>query len=287
MKLSVRILALLIGAAMFVLPTLAIAQDAAHGAAPAAAEGGHAAGHKKNLWEQIKEGGWVMVPIGFCSVLTLYFIVDGVMRTGRKRVLPDAHVDGIKNLFRQGDYVEAYNFAKSNPSAFSNVARVMISQLGEGKNAVDEGMQAELAKENSKMQTYISYLSVIGVCTPMIGLLGTTTGMIGAFGVLGSSGIGDPSALSAKIGEVLTATAAGLFIAIPAFTGFYYLRNRAVKAIHDIEDTMNLLFRKMPYDLLAGVNIGDEELYAADPNWTQAESAESDASGAYRPVTSA
>ena len=117
------------------------------------------------------------------------------------------------------------------------------------------------------MQTYISYLSVIGVCAPMLGLTGTVTGMIKAFEKLGSAGIGDPSGLSAAIGEVLVATASGLFIAIPAFTAFYFLRNRAAKALHDIQDTMNSLLRKMPYEQLAGVHIGDEEVYAAPPNW--------------------
>ena len=67
------------------------------------------------------------------------------------------------------------------------------------------------------------------------------------------------------------ATAAGLAIAIPAFTGFYFLRNRAIKVLHDIEDTMALLLRKMPYDQLAGAHIGDEELFAASPNWVVAD----------------
>ena len=107
--------------------------------------------------------------------------------------------------------------------------RIGIGLLGEGKQVAEEGMMGELAKENSHLQTYISYLSVIGVCTPMIGLLGTVTGMIKAFAKLGSSGIGDPSGLSAAIGEVLVATASGLVIAIPAFGAFYFLRNRATE----------------------------------------------------------
>src|SRR5205823_14208027 len=119
----------------------------------------------------------------------------------------------------------------------------------------------------SHMQTYISYLSVIGVCAPMIGLLGTVTGMIKAFAKLGSSGIGDPAGLSAAIGEVLVATASGLIIAIPAFGAFYFLRNRATDSLHHIQDIVNSLFRKMPYESLAGVHLGDEELYAAIPNW--------------------
>lgn len=223
--------------------------------------------HNKTLWETIKEGGWVMFPIGLCSVLTLYLIGDGIIRTGSKRVLPPQQVDAVKDLFRHGDYVGAYNYCKANPSPFANVCRVAVSLLPEGKNVVEDGMIGELSKENSQMQTYISYLSVIGVCAPMLGLTGTVTGMIRAFATLGSSGIGDPSKLSLAIGEVLTATASGLFIAIPAFTAFYFLRNRATKALHDIQDTMNSLLRKMPYEQLVGVHIGDEELYAAAPNW--------------------
>jgi len=229
--------------------------------------------HQKTLWEQIKEGGWVMIPIGICSVLTVYLIGDGVLRTSRKRISPPQNVEAVKNLFRAGDYVGAYTYCRDNPSPITNVLRVGIGLLGEGKTVVEEGMFGEISKENSLMQTRISYLSVMGVCTPMIGLVGTVTGMIKAFATLGSSGIGDPSSLSAAIGEVLVATASGLFIAIPAFGAFYYLRNRAAASVHDMEDILGRLFRKMPYETLAGVHLGDEELYAAIPNWVAAQPA--------------
>jgi biopolymer transport protein ExbB len=246
------------------------AQDAP--AAPAAAGASPAPAQKKSLLTKIEEGGIIMFPIALCSVLTVYLIVDGYLRTSTNRVIAQKHVEALKELFPPGDYIGAYNYCKANPSPFTNVCRVAISLIGEGKDAVEESIFAELAKEDSKMQTYISYLSVIGVCAPMIGLLGTVMGMIGAFSVLGASGIGDPSALSAKIGEVLIATASGLFIAIPAFGAFYFLRNRAVKALHEVEDMMSLLFRKMPYELAVGVHIGDERLYAGAPNWVAAES---------------
>ena len=117
------------------------------------------------------------------------------------------------------------------------------------------------------MSTFISYLSVMGVCTPMLGLLGTVTGMMRAFSTLGASGIGDPSQLAGAIGEVLVATASGLGLAIPAFGAFYFLRNRMSAALHHIQDIVNDLFRKMPWEALAGAHIGDEELYAALPAW--------------------
>ena len=242
---------------IFALPALAQSPP------PAGGEGVHS----KTLWEQIREGGWVMIPIGLCSVATLYLIGDGILRTAPKRIAPPEHEQKLKELFRNGDYVGAYKYCKENPSPLTNVLRVGIGLLGDGKQVAEEGMLGELAKENSKMNTYISYLSVIGVCAPMIGLLGTVTGMIKAFATLGASGIGDPSGLSAAIGEVLVATASGLFIAIPAFGAFYFLRNRAAASLHHIQDIINSLFRKMPYESLAGVHLGDEELYAAIPNW--------------------
>jgi biopolymer transport protein ExbB len=221
----------------------------------------------KTLWQQILEGGWVMIPIAGCSLATIYLMVDGTIRTGAKKIAPIEHENRLKQFFQHGDYVGAYNFCKANPSPLNNVVRAGVSLLGDGKQAAEEGMTGELAKENSRIQTWISYLSVIGVCSPMIGLLGTVTGMIRAFGTLGASGIGDPSSLSSAIGEVLTATASGLFIAIPAFMAFYFLRNRAPAAIHHVQDIISSLFRKMPYESMEGVHIGDEVIFAAMPNW--------------------
>src|ERR1051326_6880504 len=101
----------------------------------------------KTLWQQSQEGGWVMFPIAICSVLTVYLIGDGVLRTGRARLAPPEHEQNVKTLFRQGDYVGAYNYCKEHPSALTNVLRVGIGLLGDGKEVAEEGMTGELAKE--------------------------------------------------------------------------------------------------------------------------------------------
>ena len=248
---------LLFGALQFTAPMLHSEEATPPGAQP----------KTESFWDEIVKGGWVMIPIGVCSVAMIWLVVDAFMRTSAKRLAPDAHVAGARDLFRMGDYVGAYQFCKNNPSPFSDVTRVSLSFVGDGQTATEEAMAGELHRASAVIQTRINYLSVLGVCTPMIGLVGTVTGMIKAFATLGASGIGDPSKLSEAIGEVLVATASGLFIAIPAFFGYYVLRNRAIKAIHDIQDMIALLFRKMPYDQLAGAHIGDDELYAATPNW--------------------
>ena len=101
----------------------------------------------------------------------------------------------------------------------------------------------------------------------MIGLTGTVTGMMSAFDTLGTSGVGDPSKLSAAIGEVLIATASGLFIAVPAFMFFYFLRNRLQGSMHKLQEVITSLFRKMPYSHLKDAHVGEEEFFAAVPNW--------------------
>jgi len=225
------------------------------------------AAHSKSLLETLVEGGWVMFPIGIMSILTVYLSTDGIRNTSIKKTSPPAYEAEVKRLFQQGDYVGAYTFCRDNKSPLTNVLRVGISLLGDGKTMMEEGMISEMHKESASMGTQINYLSVIGVVTPMIGLLGTVTGMIKAFSTLGASGIGDPSSLSGAIGEVLVATASGLVIAIPAFGMFYFLRSRSTTAMHHIQDIINVLFRKMPYEYLQGVHISGEEIYASTPNW--------------------
>jgi biopolymer transport protein ExbB len=252
----------LTGIFSFAAPALLLAQEATGEASASSAT--------TTMWQDLVSGGPVMIIIGICSVATLYLIADGLLRiTNFKKSMPVQHVTGLKSLFRAGDYVGAYKFCKANPSPLTNVCSAGLTMVGEGKAATEEAVFAAISKENAKMQYFISYLSVIGVCTPMIGLLGTVFGMKSAFRTLNVSGIGDPGKLSGAIGEVLICTAFGLLIAILAFFAFYWLRNRAAKLIHNVQETINTLYRKMPYEYLAGVHIGDEELFAAVPNWVQ------------------
>ncbi|HCN29575.1 MAG TPA: MotA/TolQ/ExbB proton channel family protein [Verrucomicrobiales bacterium] len=219
------------------------------------------------LMDRFHEGGWVMYPLTICSIALVWLTVDLWMRTNVKSMAPPAQVAQVQDLFRAGDYVGAYQFCKNNNSYFADVARVGLSFSGEGQNATEEALFSELAKVNATVQTRINYLSVLGVCTPMIGLVGTVTGMMTAFATLGTSGVGDPSKLAGAIGEVLVATASGLAVAVPAFMIFYFLRNRLQGSMHGLQEVVHSLFRKMPYEHLKDAHVGEEEFYAAIPNW--------------------
>jgi biopolymer transport protein ExbB len=240
---------------------------AAFGAADAAAAAGKVT--EKSFLEVLQQGGWCMWIIGAFSIATVWLIIDLSLRTNRKKMTPQADVLIAKEAFIAGDYVGAYQAMKAAVSPFANVVQVALGSVGYGKAATEEALLAEVDKVNSKLQTRINYLSVIGVCSPMVGLLGTVSGMMGAFTSLRTSGIGDTAALSGHIGEVLVATASGLFIAIPAFMGFYFLRNKLQFAVHDLEEEAARLFRNAPYELLKDADVGQEETYAAVPIWLQ------------------
>lgn len=234
--------------------------------------------HKKTLFDTIKQGGWVMWPIGLMSVFTIYLVIDVYLRTANKKLVPDEEIEKVRQLFMAGDYVNAYQVMKATPCAFNNCVKYGLSFVGKGKDQTEEALLVEVGRENNRLQNRINYLSVIGVCAPMVGLVGTVVGMMGAFASLGESGAGDTSALSEHIGEVLVATASGLFIAIPAFMFFYILRNRLTAKMHWLEDEVTSIFRNMPYDHFQGLEIGEELTYAALPNWIEADASASLAS---------
>ena len=233
----------------------------------ASAQEAAAAVHQKTLMHLFIEGGWVMYPITACSVAMIWFIVDGYIRTSAGKLYPVDHVTQLRELFKKGDYIGAYAFAKTAGSPLADVVRAGVAFTPDGKTMTEEAIISEITRINAELKGRSSYLSVIGVCTPMIGLTGTVTGMMSAFETLGTSGVGDPSKLSGAIGEVLVATASGLFIAIPAFMSYYLLANRINKGIHDITEIVTGLFRAFPYEEIEGRKVGDEEIYAAKPSW--------------------
>lgn len=222
---------------------------------------------KHSLLDTYREGGWVMYPLTLCSMALVWLTVDLWVRTTVKSLAPDAQVSQVRDLFRGGDYVGAYQFCRKQNSHFAAVTRVGLSYVGEGQEAVENALFSELNKVNSVIQTRINYLSVLGVCTPMIGLVGTVSGMRQAFAAQGIAGLTDPSRLSGAIGEVLVATATGLAIAVPAFMIFYFLRNRLQGSMHGLQEAVSSLFRRMPYEHLKDAHVGEEEFYAALPNW--------------------
>jgi biopolymer transport protein ExbB len=206
-------------------------------------------------------------PLWICSGLIIYLVVDLYLKTQRKAFITPEVVETYRNYFRAGDYRNAHAHARQYPGPFANIVAAGLKFASAGQQPAEDAMASAIVAENTKFQTKIAYLSVIGVIAPMIGLTGTVIGMIQAFAAMNQAGAADPSKLSGAIGHVLHATAAGLAVAIPAFVFYYLLRNRVGHAIHEISDEINDLYRRFPYASLHGVDFAGAEAYAAAPDW--------------------
>lgn len=214
-----------------------------------------------SVLEVIMDGGPLIMFIWVCiiatSVIMVTLTIQLAMTLRKEKLAPPPLVEALHQTISAGNYQEAWATCAANKNYLANVLKAALTRIGRGKDAVEAATAEHGLREATMIRTRNSYLSVIGVVSPMIGLLGTVIGMMGAFAVLAGSGIQDPRALSGKISEVLLATASGLFIAIPAFIAYYVFRNVSQAVIVHADDVVNTLLLDIPYDELQGVQIGE------------------------------
>lgn len=232
-----------------------------HGFAEEAAAGGEDES-QKSVFQVIWSGSWliklVWLSILGTSITMVTFVVQGLLTLRPHRLAPPPLVESLHQTIAAGNYQEAWEVCNANKNYLANVLKAALSRIGRGKVAVEDALTEHGLREATILRTRNSYLSVIGVISPMIGLLGTVIGMIGAFSVLGASGISDPRSLAARIGEVLLATASGLFIAIPAFVFYYVFRNMTQACVVHADDIVNQLIQDIPFSELEGMRIGED-----------------------------
>ena len=220
----------------------------------------------KTLFQRLMAAGPAFMGTLFmASVFMVWLVIDGILRTSKAKLAPPSVVAGIRQSLIDGDYETATQMVTFEGSVFSEIATAAFGKVGLGKDATDDAIFEETERSRSIFTSRISYLSVIGVITPMIGLTGTVFGMINAFDTLGSSGVGDPTRLSAAIGEVLVCTGGGLVVAIPAFAWYYVLRNRISAGFRHIQIEINAIFHHLPYEHLQGMRLEADAFIPSPP----------------------
>ncbi len=212
---------------------------------------------EKSVKDIFHEGGSVMYFCVIMSMCVVAFTVEGFVKLRLVKLAPPILVAQLKEQIHSGNYQEAWQLCQSSPCYLSTLLAAGLERIGRSKDAVDFAIQENSVVESSILKTNTTYLSVIGVISPMVGLTGTVLGMIKAFATLGQSGISDPSKLAGNIGEVLVATAAGLVVAIPAFIFFYILKGKAQTASLRADALVYRLLEDIPYEQLSGIRIGE------------------------------
>jgi biopolymer transport protein ExbB len=178
------------------------------------------------MLEIVIAGGWVMLPIILCSVVAVAIILERLWTLKPGRVVP-------RNLSRQ-----VWEWVSSNQLNHQHIQELRVSSplgqilaAGLSNRQHDRATMKEAVEDTGRhvvheLERYLNTLGTIAAVSPLLGLLGTVTGMIRTFSALTSGGAGDPAALAGGISEALITTAAGLMVAIPALIGYRYLRGR-------------------------------------------------------------
>lgn len=189
-----------------------------------------------NLFDLILQGGWAMIPLGLCSVVMFYLLFFCYRETRRNRFVPPAVQHQVSEYMKARDVAAASSLLAGVDSVLSRVFVPALGRLREDRENLnlakaEETLVEKLDAEESNSGQWVNYLNVVAGIAPMIGLLGTVSGMISAFQTIGQGGMGKPELLAADIGEALITTATGLVIGIPAMIGYFYMRNRLTSRI--------------------------------------------------------
>jgi len=182
--------------------------------------------------DMLKQGGWAMWPLGAFSVATLFFIVRNTLLLRPKTLLRADLKPEIEAKISIRDLAGVREICQNNPSLMTSVLDAGLERISESDFDPAHVMEAIEEAGNEQMVSFmkpINYLSIIGGTAPMLGLLGTVSGMIKAFQTIAAGGMGKPELLAGNIGEALITTAAGLIIAIPAMIGYFIFKNNFIK----------------------------------------------------------
>ena len=230
---------------LFTAATPAFAQDAAAEPAQLVAEDSG----DKTLLDMLFAGGWAMIPLGVLSVATFGFAVFNFVSIRRDNFINDAVIEELEKACSTMDIDTAHKICEDNPSPVTITFNNGLDQIKQDKfvpDAVEKAFEGAAAKELAGPYVIVNYLSIIAALSPMVGLLGTVSGMVKAFNSIASQGMGKPELLADNISEALITTASGMAIAIPAMFFFFFFRNRYGKIVAEV----NMVLARLYADLI-------------------------------------
>lgn len=205
----------------------------------------------KNLLDILWQGNWfgkgLMVAIGFCSVLLLVFVFERAISLRRGRVIPGPFVKRILQQVADGeiDRDEALKRCYDNGSPTAEVFAAAVKKWGRSTVEVEQAIIDSGERATNGLRKYLRLLNGIATISPLLGLLGTVTGMIEAFNNFGTQ---NPEAVVPGISQALVTTAAGLCVAIPALIAYLFFVSRVDQLIIQIDALGQVLVNSIASD---------------------------------------
>jgi len=195
-----------------------------------------------DLVTYFRQGGPVMWPLLFFSILALTFIIERFIVYQKAKVNVNEFLTRIrKALLVNRNVKEAVKVCEETRGPVASVMKAGLLRYGHTKDDIEKTVENAALYELDRLERRLGVLATTANVAPMLGFLGTVTGMIKSFAALASEGLTNPGAVAAGISEALITTAAGLFIAIPAQLAYNWYITKINRFVRDIETATNML----------------------------------------------
>jgi biopolymer transport protein ExbB len=188
------------------------------------------------MFDLIIKGGIFMYPIIFCSIVALAIFLERLWVLRRKNIIPQDFVNNVEGLLKKQKISEAVFLCQNDMSSIAKIFLAGLRSTQKGMWLVKEAIEERGSREATILEKNVDILSTIANLTPLLGLLGTVSGMIKTFNAISVQGIGNPAPLAGGIAEALITTATGLCIAIPTLVCYRFLKDKASALIFEMEE---------------------------------------------------
>ena len=192
-----------------------------------------------NAWELIKAGGPVMAPILLCSVFAVGIVLEKFFYFMRIKTNVLKLKQSVYACIQSNKIKDAVTLCESNHSPVAKILKAGVIKFGSSRESIKESMEDVSLFEIPKLESRLGALATIAHISPLLGLLGTVTGMAASFHTIqvraASMHPVTPGDLAGGIGESLLTTVAGLMVAIPTFVAYNYCVNRVNHFILEME----------------------------------------------------
>jgi biopolymer transport protein ExbB len=178
------------------------------------------------VFELVKSGGWLMIPIILCSIVSISIIAERFWSLRRQKVLPDHLVANVWNSIKQDNMARTDIETLSQGSALGIILSAGLKNRNESRERIKECIEERGREVVHDMERFLNTLGTIASISPLLGLLGTVIGMISVFAAITQHGVGDPAVLAGGISEAMITTAAGLTVAIISLIFYRYFRRK-------------------------------------------------------------
>ena len=223
--------------------TMATAAAAVTATTPAATQAAEPVGIDLSGWDLTMAGGWLMIPLALLALVSVYIFFERVFAINRASRTDAAFMEKIKNFIHNGEIDNAMQLCKDTNAPYSRMIEKGVSRIGRPMNDVLVAIENVGNMEIARLEKGFNWLATTAAGAPMIGFLGTVTGMVQAFFQLASAGSqSNVTILASGIYQALVTTVAGLIVGIIALFAYNYLTSRVNKVMNKLEgNTMEFM----------------------------------------------